>query len=234
MPSKKQSSNPDLGPLSISSPLCCLISLWFCDGSGVCVGRSPESTEHVCGAVGGKFPTRIVLVVADWRFLMPVSPRFPPPFSPPYIFPRLCRKMDGMMRLGLYCRRRHHHHHHPCHRCQLKPIYQEEVGPAGLSDPPLATLTASTPEKKCTASSFLHHARIAFATTIPADADLGLWPHPPYPRVDSPPSWCPAAMTMILCLSIARPNAATTEGNPSKPLTDTNAIVEGNVEMETP
>ena len=79
-------------------------------------------------------------------------------------------------------------------------------------DPPLATPPVSTHEKRRAASSSRHRARIASATTISAKAVLGLRHPPPYPRVDSPPSQCPAvadadaATMMIPCLSIARPN----------------------------
>ncbi len=76
--------------------------------------------------------------------------------------------------------------------------------------------------------------------TIPVDTVLGLRPPPLYPRIDSPPSRCPAvtdantAMLMIPCLFIVQPNSMTTNGDPSEPLTDVNVIVEGGAEMETP
>ena len=60
----------------------------------------------------------------------------------------------------------------------------------------------------------------------------------PNPCVNSPPSWCPAvsnadaATTMIPCLSITGPNAATADGNPSEPHTAANAIVEGDAEIK--
>jgi hypothetical protein len=43
-----------------------------------------------------------------------------------------------------------------------------------------------------------------------------------------------AATMMIPCLSIARPNATTADGDPSEPHTDANAIVEGDAEMKNP
>jgi len=55
-----------------------------------------------------------------------------------------------------------------------------------------------------------------------------------------PLSRCPAvanadeATKMISCLPIARPNAATTDIDPSELLTDVNDIVEGDAEIETP
>jgi len=112
--------------------------------------------------------------------------------------------------------------------------------PRGPLGPPLVTPHVSTHEKRRAASSSRHRARIASATTISAKAVLGLRPPPPYPRVDSPPSRCPAvanadaATTMIPCLSIARPNVATTDCDPSEPHTDANAIVEGDAKMKTP
>ena len=112
-------------------------------------------------------------------------------------------------------------HCHHCRRRQSKP-YHKEAGPAGLSDPPLATPHVSTHEKRPAVSSSRHRARIASAMTISVKAVLGLRPPPPYPCVNSLPSWCPA----VLCLSIVRPNAATADCDPSKPHMNTYAIVE--------
>jgi hypothetical protein len=40
--------------------------------------------------------------------------------------------------------------------------------------------------------------------------------------------------TTIPCLAITWPNTATTDGDPREPLTDANAIAEGDAETETP
>ena len=141
------------------------------------------------------------------------------------------------------CAHRHCRRRHPSSSSLPPPPFEtdhKEAGLVGLLDLPLATLHVSTPEKRYVASSFRHRARIASATTISAEAVLGLRPPSPYPRIYSPLSRCPAvadvnaATTMIPCLSIAGPNDATADGNPSDPHTDVNAIVEGDAEMKTP
>ena len=169
------------------------------------------------------------------RHHRPPSPS--PPFLPlPLLVDCCILYLPSMPAAIVVVVARHRHH---CHHRQSKPITKKRA-PRATRTPPLATPPVSTHEKRRAASSSRHRARIASATPISAKAVLGLRPPPPYPRVDSPPSRCPAvadadaATTMIPCLSIARPDAATADCDPSEPHTDANAIAEGDAKMKTP
>jgi hypothetical protein len=122
----------------------------------------------------------------------------------------------------------------------------KEAGPVGHLDPPLRPHLSLPPRKSCAAYSSRHRTMIASATTISAEAVLGLRPPPPTPastyrRLGAPPSLSPMLMRQRQCScafplhhQTPRPPMVTADGNPSKPHRDANTIIKGNAEMKTP
>ena len=113
-------------------------------------------------------------------------------------------------------------------------------GPHGLLGPPSRNPTCIDPREKTCGVLLLPPCKDRNSNNNIGRSRPWTPVPPPYPCVDSPPSQCPTiadadtATMMIPCLSIARPNTATTDGDPSEPHTDANAIVKGDAKMKTP